>query len=136
VFWSGLIAANAAYTTELIPATRRAEGIAYHGLFSGRAIAIARSVGWWVCQGGWIGLCVSIGVLDLLMAAIAWRIRDDRAAPPRAGTRRPAPMLEWRGTVPAFTAFLGAFVYGGVTSFVALMADDAGLRPRALYFSV
>jgi MFS family permease len=136
VFWSGLISATAAYTTELIPATRRAEGIGYHGLFSVLAIAIAPSVGLWVYQGGWIALCASIGALDLLMAAIAWRIRDDRVARPGPGARRPAPKLEWRVTVAAFTVFLGAFGYGGVTSFVALIADNAGLRPRALYFSV
>src|SRR5689334_10252335 len=34
VFWSGLLSASAAYMTNMLPARRRAEGIAYWGLSS------------------------------------------------------------------------------------------------------
>jgi MFS family permease len=135
VFWSGLLSANAAYTTELIPPERRAEGIGYHGLASVLAIAVAPSIGLWVYTGGWMALCASIGLLNLTMAAIAWSIPDDRGAGPSRQRHR-GPAVEWHITLAALTLFLGAFGYGGVTSFVAVLADQAGIRPRAWYFTV
>jgi MFS family permease len=144
VFWSGLLSANAAYTVELIPPERRAEGIGYHGLASVLAVSIAPTIGLLVYSGGWVGLCVSIGVLNLVMAAIAWSIPEDRIPEPPgptdlstdefAGHGRPA--IEWRVALAGITVFLAALGYGGTTSFVALRADQAGLRPRALYFTV
>lgn len=137
VFWSGLLSANAAYTTELIPAERRAEGIGYHGLASVLAIAVAPSLGLWFYRSGWSALCASIGTLSLVMAAIAWRVPDDRAsrsarpAAPRAG-----PLIEWRVVLAGLAVFLGAFGYGGVTSFVAIYAEASGIRPRGLYFTI
>jgi MFS family permease len=136
VFWSGLLSASAAYTTELIPAERRAEGIGYHGLASVLAVAVAPSIGLWFYHGGWIALCASIGALNATMAVIAWTIPDDRLARPHRPAPRHGPLVEWHVTVAAVTLFLAAFGYGGVTSFVAIMADQAGLRPRALYFTV
>lgn len=135
VFWSGLLSAAVAYTTELIPAERRAEGIGYYGLSSVLAIAVAPTLGLWVYQGGWLRLCTSIGVLNLTMAAMAWRLPDDRAARAHRPRARRGAILEWHVTVAALTLFLGAFGYGGVTSFVAVMADQAGLRPKAIYFT-
>jgi MFS family permease len=135
VFWSALLSANAAYTTDLIPADRRAEGIGYHGLASVLAVAVAPSVGLWLYRGGWVAVCVSIAVLNTLMAIIAWHLPDDRHG---RGThdRQASPVIEWHVTLAAVTLFLGAVGYGGVTSFVAIMADRAGLSPRGLYFTV
>jgi MFS family permease len=44
--------------------------------------------------------------------------------------------FDWRVVLAGGTLFLVSFGYGGVTSFAALMADQAGLRPRAWYFTV
>src|SRR5689334_15808601 len=41
VFWSGLLTGSAAYTTNMLPEARRAEGIAYWGLSTVAAIAVA-----------------------------------------------------------------------------------------------
>ncbi len=38
--------------------------------------------------------------------------------------------------VGAVTLFLYSFSYGGITSFVAVYAEQAGVTPRALYFAV
>lgn len=137
VFWSALLSASAAYTTDLIPPDRRAEGIGYHGLSSVLAVAIAPTIGLWIYRSGWWALCASIGVLNALMAVIAWSIPDDRPEhDPDTARRGGGPVVEWHVTLAAVTLFLGAFGYGGVTSFVAIIADRAGLHPRALYFSV
>ena len=48
---------------------------------------------------------------------------------------RPSDLIEWRILIGAVTLFLYSFSYGGITSFVAVYAEQLSL-PRALYFTV
>jgi MFS family permease len=138
VFWSALLSASAAYVTESMPDTRRAEGISYWGMASTFSVALAPTLGLVLFDRGWGWVCLSIGAGNLAMAAIAWRLPDDRhAREPHAGPiwsvfSREA--LEWRVTLLAVTLFLCAFGYGGITSFVALYADASGVA-RGLWFA-
>jgi predicted MFS family arabinose efflux permease len=136
-FWSGLLSASGAYVTSLVPVARRAEGIGYWGLSTVLAVSVAPTIGLWVySHGGWMAMCLESAALNLLMAAIAWRLPPD---PPRhAGTQPIAvkTLLEWRVLVMSFTLFLYAFGYGGLTSFIALYTDANAVTPRALYFTV
>lgn len=142
VFWSGLLSASAAYLTGLVPEKRRAEGIAYWGLATIFATALAPALGLFVYRhGGWTGLCASILVLDLAMAGIAFSLEETRgeagavSAGP-SGARRLVDLVEWRVFAVALSLFLCSFGYGGVTSFVALYAEKNGIEPRSLYFTV
>jgi MFS family permease len=132
VFWSGLLSASAAYLTNSIPESRRAEGIAYWGLSSVAAIAVAPVVGFWVYRFGWKTLCVESAGLNLIMAAIAWRLPEQRlfVAAPRGRS------VEWRVLALAISLFLCSFGYGGITSFTALYADANGVRPKGIYLTV
>lgn len=135
LFWAGLLSASGAYITEVIPPTRRAEGLSYWGFASIIAVAIAPSFGLWVFEaGGWRTLCVESTVLNLVMALIAWRLPADQA---RGGTlpARLHHLVEWRVLVLGVTLFLYAFSYGGITSFTALYADQLGIAPKAIYFT-
>lgn len=138
VVWSALLAASAAYVLDVIPESRRTEGIAYWGTAATFAVAIAPSLGLWLLDWGWPWVCLSMGTLNLAMAAIAWRLPDDRQ-PVRSGARVPARRLgpvEWRVTLLAVTLFLYAYGYGGVTSFVALYSEASDVTPRGLWFAV
>src|SRR5436190_1547718 len=53
IFWSGLLSASAAYITDIVPESRRAEGIGYWGLSTIVAIAVAPTIGFWVYGHGW-----------------------------------------------------------------------------------
>lgn len=137
VFWSGLLSSSSAYMLDIVPASRRAEGLGYSGFASILAIAIAPGLGLWVFErGGWTLLCLEMAALNLLMAFIAWRLPPDtrRAMPPLS--LRPSDLVEWRVMIGAVTLFLYSFSYGGVTSFVAVYADSVGVTPRALYFTI
>src|SRR5438094_5082246 len=118
VFWSGLLSASAAYITDIIPESRRAEGIGYWGLATIIAIAVAPTIGFWVYGHGWGWLCATAGALNLAMAAIAFSLPEPHAPAWMGGerffTRR---LLEWRVLVVSFALFLYSFGYGGVTSF-------------------
>ncbi len=82
IVWSALLSASAAYMTGVLPAGRRAEGIAYWGLASVIAMAIAPSVGFWMYRHSWTWLCVGTTALNLAMAGIAWRLEGDRDPAP------------------------------------------------------
>jgi MFS family permease len=134
VFWSGLLTASAAYMTNILPETRRAEGLAYWGLSTIAAIAVAPSIGFWVFQFGWSALCLETAALNGIMAAIAWRLPSQRiAAVPASG--RSGRVIEWRVLVLSFTLFLYSFGYGGITSFTALYADANGTTPKSIYLT-
>ena len=141
VFWSALLSASAAYVTDFMPEHRRAEGISYWGMASTLSVALAPGLGLWLFDRGWLWVCGSIGVLNLGMAAIAWRLPDDRSEHPdrhRPDLREIMAhgVVDWRVTLLALTLFLYCFGYGGVTSFVALYTEASGIAPRALFFAV
>ena len=134
LFWSGLLTGSAAYMTNILPESRRAEGIAYWGLSTIAAIAVAPSIGFWVFHFGGRALCLETAVLNLLMAAIAWRLPPQPVAAAPAGGRR-GRLIEWRVLILSFTLFLYSFGYGGITSFTALYADANGVTPKGLYLT-
>jgi len=134
VFWSGLLTGSAAYMTNILPESRRAEGIAYWGLSTIAAIAVAPSIGFWMFQFGWSALCLEAAFLNILMAIIAWRLPPQPlAATPEGG--RTGRLIEWRILFLSFTLFLYSFGYGGITSFTALYADANGVAPKGIYLT-
>ncbi len=136
-FWSGLLSASAAYITGLIPPERRAEGIGYWGMATVFATAFAPALGLEIYRHGWVALCASVGVLNLVMAAIAWHLPESKG-PSRAAstpffTRN---FIEWPVLAVSMSLFLCSFGYGGVTSFVAMWTEASGLSPKGLFFTV
>jgi MFS family permease len=137
VFWSGLLSASAAYVIDLLPPSRRAEGMGYSGFASIFAVALAPNIGLWVFdRGGWSLLCAEAAVLNAVMAVIAWNLPADRPHTGKHLAMTLANLVEWRVLLVAITFFLYAFSYGAITSFVALFADQRGVTPRALYFTL
>ena len=135
LFWSGLLSASAAYLTDAVPASRRAEGIGYWGLATIVAIAIAPNLGLWIYRRGWVWLCASTGLLNLAMAGIAATLPETEvASPPERGffTRD---LVEWRVVGLSLSLFLYSFGYGGITSFAALCAAARGVAPKGIYFT-
>lgn len=137
VFWSGLLSSSAAYMTDIIPEGRRAEGIGYWGLSTVLAIAVAPAVGFRLYAHGWLWVCAAAALLDLLMAGIALGLEEtDVRVFPGPAKVLSRDLIEWRVLAASLTLFLYSFGYGGITSFVALYADDLGIAPREIYFSV
>ncbi len=135
-FWSGLLSASAAYVTDLVPESRRAEGIGIWGLATVVAIMVAPATGFAMLSRGWGWVCGLAAALNLLMAAIAWHLQEAKSPALLGGerffTRR---LLEWRVLLVSVCLFLYSFGYGGIQSFAALYADASGVAPRSLYFT-
>jgi MFS family permease len=135
LFWSGLLSASAAYMTDTIPESRRAEGIGYWGLATIMAVAIAPNLGLWIYRHGWVWLCVSTGVLNLGMAVIAASLPDTDVSSRVGGRFFTRDLVEWRVVVLSLSLFLYSFGYGGITSFAALCAASRGIAPKGIYFT-
>jgi MFS family permease len=136
VFWSGLLTGSAAYMTNILPESRRAEGLAYWGLSTIAAIAVAPSIGFWMFHFGWRALCIEAAALNVVMGIIAWRLPPQPVAPPAPHGARRRRLIEWRILILSFTLFLYSFGYGGITSFTALYADANGVTPKGIYLTM
>jgi MFS family permease len=134
LFWSGLLTGSAAYMTNILPESRRAEGIAYWGLSTIAAIAVAPTIGFWMFHFGWRALCLEAAVLNIVMAIIAWCLPSQPIAAAHESHRK-GRLVEWRIVVLSFTLFLYSFGYGGITSFTALYADANGVTPKGIYLT-
>jgi MFS family permease len=137
LFWSGLLSASSAYMTEVIPESRRAEGIGYWGMATMLATATAPALGLWIYRHGWMWLCLGTALLNLVMAAIAWRLPPDSIVSARMQHGRffGKHLVEWRVVAVAMALFLCSFGYGGITSFVAVLSDRHGITPRGIFFT-
>jgi MFS family permease len=135
IFWSGLLSASSAYMTHLLPEHRRAEGIGYWGLSTLLAVAVSPSVGFWIYRRGWMWVCGFAALLNLVMASIAWRLKDHPQTYHAEAGHPPTGFLEWRVLVVSITLSLYSFGYGGITSFSAMYADANGVTPKGLYLT-
>jgi MFS family permease len=138
LFWSGLLSASSAYMTEVIPESRRAEGIGYWGMATMLATATAPAIGLWMYRHGWSWLCAGTALLNLIMAAIAWRLPPDTIVAARFSQERRffgRHMVEWRVVAVTMALFLISFGYGGITSFVAVLSERHGITPKSIFFT-
>ena len=135
IVWSSLLSASAAYMTDVLPVSRRAEGIAYWGLSSIIALAVAPSFGFWVYRHGWGWLCAGTTALNLGMAAIAYYLRVDHETGHAHPHAHVGPWIERRVLLLSMPLFLYAYGYGTISSFSAVYADALGVRPKAIFLT-
>ena len=136
LFWSGVLTASAAYMTGILPPSRRAEGIGYWGLASVLALAVGPSIGFWLYRFGWVTLCAVMGLLNVCMALIAWRLPKERPHAAHERTAGTGPMVEWRVLALSGTLLLYSYSYGAITSFAAMYAEAEGSTPKGVYLTV
>jgi MFS family permease len=134
--WSSILSSASALMTDFIPVERRTEGLAYWGLSSTAAIAIAPAVGMWVYELGWFALCAEIATFSGLMAIWALRIPAPHARPDGATFPRATDLWDWRVVRTTLSLAVTSFGYGGVTSCVALLSRERGILPESLFFTV
>lgn len=132
--WSGLIAAASAIMSDYIPQSRRNQGLAWWGLASTAAVAIAPAVGLWVFHFGWLTLCIELAILSALMTLGALLLRTTE--PKRGGARvMLSEAWDWGVIRTTLTITVATFGYGGVTSYTAIIAVQRHIEPRAIYLT-
>jgi MFS family permease len=99
------------------------------------AFAIAPPLGLALYEESWFALCLIMAGLSLIVALIGSRLSTGlvRAGGPFPSLRQ---LVDFRVLLAAGTLYVIAFGYGGITSYVALLADARGIAPRSLFFTV
>lgn len=133
--WSSILSSASAIMSEYIPASRRTQGLAYWGIAATAAIAVAPAVGLFVRQYGWLTLCLELAAISVVMAIWASRLAVvDMPRPSSLPDIRDA--WDWRVIRAALSLAVTSFGYGGITSYVAILSLQRGLKPEWLYFAV
>lgn len=136
VVWSALLVSGNTELMRLVPESRRAEGIAYYGLATNLAIAVAPALGFLLIERSWMLLCGAMVVLDLAVAGLALALPPDPPVAPRLVHRLlPHRAVDWRTLRVAIALLLVSVGYGGLTSFVALYAEARGIAPKGVFFT-
>jgi MFS family permease len=132
--WSGMMSASGGVMTDILPESRRTEGLSYWGMASTFAIALAPSLGLFLYGFSWLTLCLTMAGLSVVMIGLAAGVGSS------TGSGEPFPRLveiiDVRVLVTALAMSAISFGYGGVTSYVALLATERGILPVSLYFTV
>ena len=134
--WSSILAAAGAIMTDFIPVTRRTEGLAYWGLAPTAAISIAPAIGMLAYRFGWFFLCAEIATVSALMAFWARRLPGDETRKRDTPLPRFDQLWDWVVVRATLSLAVVAFGYGGITSYVAILSRERGVRPESLFFTV
>jgi len=135
IFWSSLLSNSSAYLIDILPEGRRAEGLAYWGLATVLALALAPPAGFWLYERSWTLLC-GVGVLlNLTTTAIAYSLPDSPPPPRQPSAVTLSQVIEWRVLLVAVSLFLCSFGYGGIASFSAVYAHAHDIAPKSLYLT-
>lgn len=125
--------------SDIVPVTRRGEGLGYFGLSVTFSLAIAPYFGLWVMnQLGftWMFIISSFAaVASLLLAQNAsFRQPDKEALQGKSFWR--IHIIEKRAALPALLAFLFSATYSSVEVFIALYAETNHIQHEGLFFIV
>ncbi len=131
----------AALVADVIPAMRRGEGIGYFGLGSTVAMAIAPALGVTLLSDAGSNVLFLFSALVTVCAALSAKFcnaAENRpelpTAPIHASIRNK--IFEHGTGIPAFLTILFGAAYGTVNTFVAMMANEAGIENAGLFFIV
>lgn len=129
----------AAMAADTIPASRRGEGIGYFGLGSTVAMAIAPAFGLVLLSDiSPVALFLCSGVLNLLAIigiASGCHNEPEQLVPEIHSSIRNRLYESGTGIPAVFTILFGA-AYGGVNTFIAMMASEAGIDGAGMFFVV
>jgi MFS family permease len=127
---------SAAIAADIIPASRRGEGIGYFGLGSTVAMALAPAAGVWLVNSYGYSMMFAVAAAVTVLALFGTRMSHVPVIPV---TRMPkgslVDKLFERGTgTPALLTMLFGLSYGSVNTFVAMLAKEAHIADAGYFF--
>lgn len=119
--------------TDIIPRARFGQGIAYFGLSTSLALAIAPGIGIALITHTNIFWLVGVSTVFVVIAiALASRIKYK---PINRAERRGFQLIEKNAVLPAVIFFFVTFTYGGVITFLAIHAQEQGVKGISWFFT-
>ncbi|TDF94805.1 MFS transporter [Paenibacillus piri] len=131
VSWALSTTAVGTSVTDVIPPSRRGEGMGWFGMAMTVAMAIGPMLGIWVLHNySFHSLFYTAAAFSI--AALLLALLTDIPFQPKASTRRIT--LFEKSVLPVTASyFFLAIVYGGITTFVPLFADSVGVNPGTFF---
>jgi MFS family permease len=135
IFWSGLLLAQSSFMQNVMPPARRGEGLAYWGMATLLAVSIAPRAGFWLYEMGWIPLTLTVALLNVVMAAISWSLREDAHDNDWPTLAELMSSLNFRVWRLSLALMMYSFAYGGLMSFSALLAVERNVEPKEIFLT-
>lgn len=130
--------AGAAVVADLVPATRRGEGMGYFSATGGLAMAVGPPLGVAVAQAfSFEVMCLAAAAMALASLLLAWRVPETGR---RAATRLPPLTVDGlfsRRAMFASLVLYSLFIsFGGIMTFFPLLARQGELQNSGWFFTV
>lgn len=136
--WGFLTTASGTVASDVVPSTRRGEGLGYFGLSGNLAMAIGPSIGLALVAtipfNQFFLFCAALPACALVAAT---QIRFKKGVPKKAdGGRKLMDLYEISSLKPSILAFFITFTFGGIATFLPLYAAQKGIDGIQWYFLV
>jgi predicted MFS family arabinose efflux permease len=139
VGWGFSTTASGTIATDLIPASRRGEGMGYFGLSGNLALAFGPSLG--LALAGMITfkqlflICGGLGLAALLLSSrISYKKVEKKAENPN--TKKRLDIYEKSALKPSMLLFFLTVTFGGIASFLPLYTTEKGISGIQWYFLI
>lgn len=129
----------AALAVDIIPPSRRGEGVGFFGLGNTVSMGLAPAAGVALLTTYGSNALFALSTLAPALALIATYLAGNSAAPARAHQQRPHISLwnrfvEKDTALPSFFTMLFGFVFGSVNTFIAMFAQSVHIAGGGLFF--
>ena len=137
VGWAFYSPASNTLAAELIPRSRRGEGIGYASMVRNAGVALGSVAGLLLAERGHFDLAFAAAAVTTFAAwVIAWRLRGTRHRPGGPYTVSVRGLVEPRAINPSVVSAAMTFVMGGMMTFVPLDAQARDIGSAAAFFLV
>ncbi len=133
--WGGVPPATSSIVADLIPPSRRGEGIAYLSTTQSIAMAVGPALGLFVASGsGYTAAFFASAGFALLGLALSLFVSDRYAPPAEKKKFHLRDLIEGSSIAPSSITALMTFVFGGLTAFIPLDALERDLGNPSVFF--
>ncbi|MFE8700626.1 MFS transporter [Cytobacillus sp. FJAT-54145] len=135
VGWGLSTTASGTIATDLIPPSRRGEGMGYYGLSGTLALAFGPSLG--LALTGYISftqlfiICAALGLMALFLSS---RIRFQKTEKKETTQKKKWDIYEKSALPPSILLFFITVTFGGIASFLPLFTAQKGIEGIEWYF--
>ncbi|QKG83333.1 MFS transporter [Kroppenstedtia pulmonis] len=135
--WGSVTTTSGTVATDLIPSSRRGEGMGYFGLFINLSMAIGPAIGLWVVNqfhfDALFWLATAMVLASLLPASL---VRYPRISTKPGKESKRQPLLSKGALSTSLIMLLITFTYGGVVIYIPLFAEAENISQVSWFFIV
>lgn len=124
--------------SDIVPASRRGEGMGYYGMSTTLAMAVGPVSGIWVINEWGFKLLFLISFISTIFSIILsqfLQINKEKPVANQTDAKFTALLYEKTALFPSLLVFFMTFSYGGVVGFITLFGSEVGIENVGWFFS-